>query len=96
MISLDENNFKKEISLDEVWIVKFWASWCSPCLKTDYLLELESETSIKIGRVNVDENPELSSEYSVVLPTYVVFKKGLPVKKLIGLQTKYSLEEAAK
>ncbi len=92
MKSLNETNFDEEIATDQ--LVVFWATWCGPCVETKYLEEFELSTNIPVGRVNFEENPKLVAQYSVVVvPTYILFRKKEPIKKLIGLQTKETLQE---
>lgn len=97
MKSLTDADFDTELK-SGTWLVMFWASWCGPCMNIDYLTNLEfAIPSIKIGRVNIEENSELASEYSViVVPTYILYKKGILIKKLVGLQTEELLQEALK
>lgn len=97
MKTLTEEVFDKEIN-ESNWLVVFWAAWCGPCVDVKYLEEFELATpGTIVGRVNVEENPDLAANYSVVVvPTYIFFKQGQPVKRLIGLQTKESLQEAVR
>lgn len=97
MKSLTDANFDAELA-DTTWLVVFWATWCGPCYDTKHLDEFElSAPGINVGRVNVEESPDLASNNSIVMvPTYLFFKKGLPVKRLSGLQTCDSLKEAIK
>lgn len=98
MISLNESNFKN-IEKYSQSLVYFWASWCGPCL--DYVAVLEQFEKdfpeITVIKINVEENQELGRKYSViVMPTLTFFKKGKPVKSLIGTQEKEYLYEMAK
>ena len=74
-------------------MVDFWADWCGPCKKMNPILEeLSSETGLLIGKLNVDENPGKSQEYSVQsIPTMVLFKDGNPVHTLVGAMPKHRL-----
>lgn len=91
MKSLNEANFEENIK-NGSWLVQFWAAWCGPCIDTKHLEGFES-LNFTVGRVNVEENPDLATQYSIVaVPTYVFFKEGHPVKRLTGLQTTESLQ----
>mgnify|MGYP002737189096 FL=1 len=74
-------------------MVDFWADWCGPCKKMNPILEeLSSETGLLIGKLNVDENPGKSQEYSVQsIPTMVLFKDGNPVHTVVGAMPKHRL-----
>ena len=95
MISVTEKNFREVIK--DTAILVFWATWCGPCFETNHLQELEDLSKVIIGRVNVEEEPDLSIECSIVMvPTYIFFKKGKIVTRLLGLQTKESLVKMIK
>lgn len=97
MKTLTDANFDTELA-DSTWLVVFWASWCGPCMDLKHLEEFETTTAgVKVGRVNVEESPDLAVANSVIMvPTYIFFKKGLPTKRLFGLQSCSSLKEAIK
>ena len=92
MKSLTENNFAEEISGGN-WLVQFWATWCGPCADAKHLKQYESAAGgVRTGRVNVEENQELAASFSIiVVPTYLFFRHGVLVKRLVGLQDKESL-----
>ncbi|NDI34124.1 thioredoxin [Chengkuizengella sediminis] len=95
-VVLNKKNFDQTIS-QGVTLVDFWAPWCGPC-KTqlpivDELAE-ELKGKVNIGKVNVDENPELAALYAVQsIPTLLIFENGEVVDKMIGLQSKDVLTE---
>jgi thioredoxin 1 len=76
-------------------LVDFWAEWCGPCKMIAPVLEeisVEHRDQIKIGKLNVDNNPETARRFEVLsIPTLVVFKGGEPVKRLVGAKGKGQL-----
>ncbi len=97
----NEENFKNEvINTDKTTIVDFYADWCGPCKMMSPVIDKiaeENAESIKVGKVNVDENQELAMKYNVMsIPTILVFKNGNLVKTFIGVTSKSEIEEAIK
>jgi thioredoxin 1 len=90
---LTDSNFDIEILQRPLVLVDFWADWCGPCKKMNPILEeVSSETGLFIGKLNVDENPKKSFEYSVSsIPTMVLFKDGNPVHTIMGAMPKHKL-----
>lgn len=90
-------NFNEEVLQSDVPVlVDFWASWCMPCkMLTPVIEELAKEAEgYKVGKVNVDEEPELARQYNVMsIPTVLVFKGGQVVKQSVGVQPKEALED---
>jgi thioredoxin 1 len=92
-VIITDNTFDEIIKNNSLILVDFWADWCGPCKKMNPILEeLSSETGILVGKLNVDENPEKTIEYSVqTIPTMVLFKDGSPALTLIGAMPKHRL-----
>lgn len=97
---LNDQNFSSEIkNFQGVALVDFWAPWCGPCKMQGPIIEelskeLAGNTKIKIAKVNVDENRQVSQEYEIMsIPTLKIFKDGKVVADLIGLQQKSTLTE---
>ncbi|HIV14076.1 MAG TPA: thioredoxin [Candidatus Pullilachnospira stercoravium] len=90
-------NFNEEVLQSDIPVlVDFWASWCMPCkMLTPVIEELAEEAEgYKVGKVNVDEEPELARQYNVMsIPTVLVFKGGQVVKQSVGVQPKEALED---
>ena len=80
-------------------ILDFWATWCGPCQMIGPMIEELAEEfngKIIIGKVNVDENSDLPSQYGIRnIPTILFFKGGEMVSKLVGAQSKAKLQEEA-
>lgn len=92
---ITEKNFKEEVLQANLPVlVDFYADWCGPCQMLKPVLEeiaMESNT-IKIVKVNVDESPELASEFGIYsIPTLIVFKQGKAVDKFVGFQSKENI-----
>ena len=90
--NLTKAEFEKEVMQGEgLFLVDFWASWCGPCQMVAPIIDKLSEEyagKVSVGKVNVDEESALASEYAVVsIPTIIIFKNGKPVEKLIGVRS---------
>ncbi len=93
-----DQNFDQEVlKSDKPVLVDFWAAWCGPCQIMGPIvdeLSLEMKDKIKIGKLNVDENRETDTNYSVMsIPTLIIFKDGKVMKQLVGVQAKENLKE---
>jgi thioredoxin 1 len=97
-----ESNFQAEVLSSPTPVaVDFWAVWCPPCRITGPIIdELSSEideSKLKIGKVNVDDNQHLSTEYRVLsIPTVIVFKDGKEVDRFVGAMPKEAFLEKFK
>ncbi|MCR2807425.1 thioredoxin [Paenibacillus soyae] len=94
-VALTKDNFTQSIE-SGVSLVDFWAPWCGPCkmqLPIVDELSTELEGQATIAKINVDEEPELASQFGVMsIPTLILFKDGQPVDKMVGLQSKDALK----
>ena len=84
-------DFEKEVMQGTgVVLVDFWASWCGPCRMVGPIIDQLAEEyagKVTVGKVNVDEESALASEFAVVsIPTIIVFKDGKQVEKLVGVR----------
>ncbi|PPR33621.1 MAG: Thioredoxin [Alphaproteobacteria bacterium MarineAlpha6_Bin5] len=94
--SIKEDAFEEEVVKSELPVlIDFWAEWCGPCKEVSPILEeisTEMSDSIKIVKVNIDENPNIPSQYGVQsIPTLIIFKKGEVVATKIGMSSKNEL-----
>ena len=90
---ITDNSFNEVVSTNDLVLVDFWAEWCGPCKKLSPILdEISIERGLLVGKLNVDENPKKSFEFSVSsIPTMVLFKDGQPVKTIVGAKPKHML-----
>jgi len=86
-----DNTFDLILEGHDLVLIDFWAEWCGPCKKVSPVLdEISQERGIWVGKLNIDENPVKTTEYSVhSIPTMVLFKSGQPVKTIIGAKPKH-------
>jgi thioredoxin 1 len=92
-VIVTDQSFDEVISSNTLVLIDFWAEWCGPCRKVSPILEeISSETGLLVGKLNVDENLEKSSQYAVQsIPTMVLFKDGNPVHTIVGAMPKHRL-----
>ena len=96
-ININKNNFQNEVmNSDKTVLLDFWAPWCAPCrMVVPIIEEIAGERpDIKVGKINVDEQPELASEFSIMsIPTLVVMKNGKIVQQVSGARPKNAILE---
>lgn len=89
---INQDSFKQEVLDQKGFVfVDFYAEWCGPCKMTEPIIDelAKEQTDIKFVKVNVDENPQLTSEYQIFsIPTFMVFKNGQAVSQFVGAMGK--------
>lgn len=92
VITITNSNFNEEVLKSEKPVLlDFWASWCGPCRMVSPMLDeiAEENAEIKVGKINVDEQPELAEAFQVMsIPTLVVMKNGQAVNRAMGARPK--------
>ena len=97
-VTVTDQNFDDVVLKSDIPVlVDFWAVWCGPCQMQNPILEevaKEFDGKVKVGKVNVDENPNTAMKYGIMsIPTLVLFKGGNVIKQMIGVQSKETLVE---
>lgn len=97
VFAFSDSNFDREVlQSDTPVLVDFWATWCQPCKAIAPLIDTVAEENagkLKVGKVNVDENPSTPGKYGVRgIPTLILFKGGAVVDQVVGAVPKSQLD----
>lgn len=96
----DSGFYEDVLKSESPVLVDFYADWCGPCKMMGPIIEQlaeEFEGKVRVGKLNIDTNPETAEKYSVMnIPTMILFKNGTPVEKFVGVVSKSKLEDVLK
>lgn len=97
VLHLTKENFEKEvIQSGQKVLVDFWADWCGPCKMLGPVIEelAEEVKTVKVAKVNVDEEQELAAQYRIMsIPTVILFEGGVPVETSVGVKSKAAFKQ---
>ena len=92
---ITKQNFEQEVvNAGSPILLDFWATWCGPCQRQGPIIDQMAADGLNVGKVNVDEQPELAQHFRVMsIPTLIVVKNGKEVQRAVGLHAREQLEE---
>lgn len=98
-IEFTDDNFEQEVMQStQAVLIDFWAPWCGPCRQIAPLIDqlaTQYAGTIKVGKLNIDENPQVTTQFEIQsIPTLVVIKNGDVAERFVGMPPKIKLEEA--
>lgn len=96
---ITNENFQSEVlNENKIVLVDFFADWCYPCkMMAPVVEEISKDESIKVGKINIDENQELAEKYEIEsIPTILIFKNGKEYKRKVGVTDKQDLLDLLK
>ena len=93
-LEIKDSNYAELAAEDKLLVIDFWAEWCGPCRMVVPIVEeiAEERPDIKVGKVNVDEQPELAGQFGIMsIPTLVVIKDGNIINQSMGAKPKEAI-----
>jgi thioredoxin 1 len=96
LLEVTNENFNDVVAKPAIVVLDFWNSWCGPCIKLNPIIKsfAENNQHVVVGKINTNEQPDLTGQFNVHhIPTIVFFKGGTEVKRVVGYVTEVKLKE---